>query len=155
MKPKFLLLVFSFLCLRGLSQRQFSELALKIDKDLEAGSDKFPRETIGVLSDRQEYFAGDNILLSLFVNINGKPGDLSRTAYVEFGDYEGNIIDKKMLAVEKGTAQTIISIPLTLPSGMYVINAYTLWMKNTPQLIAQKQVLVINSDYLSKPFLLA
>ena len=154
MKPTLFLLALSLLCLRSFAQQQFTDLVLKIDKDLETHSEKFPRETMGLLSDKQEYFAGDNILLSCFVNINGKQGDLSRTAYVELGDYTGKIIDKKMLAIEKGAAQTIISIPLTLPSGIYVINAYTLWMKNTPELIAQKQVLVINSDYVSKPFLL-
>ena len=142
------------LCFSAASQNNFKDLVLKIDKDLEGFSEKYPQETVSILSDKQEYFAGENIFASCFVNINGNQSFLSKTLYIEFGDESGKIIEKKMLAVEKGLSNAVISIPVNLTSGVYFMNAYSLWMKNAPELIAQKPIVVLGSDYVSKPFIL-
>ena len=152
MKVKLLLpaLLFSVSCF---SQKDFNTLLLKIDNELESHSEKFPVEHIGLLSDKQEYLAGENIYLSCFLQVNGKPSFLSRTVYVEFGDASGKIIDKKMVSVEKGASHVVMPVPLNLSSGVYWINAYSLWMKNFPEKIAQKPIVVLNADYAREPFL--
>ena len=151
MKVKLLLpaLLFSVSCF---SQKDFNTLLLKIDNELESHSEKFPVEHIGLLSDKQEYLAGENIYLSCFLQVNGKPSFLSRTVYVEFGDASGKIIDKKMVSVEKGASHVVMPVPLNLSSGVYWINAYSLWMKNFPEKIAQKPIVVLNADYAREPF---
>lgn len=135
-------------------QNKFNDLLLKIDKDLEMLGEKYPREAISLLTDKQEYYLGDNIFLSAFLTINGKQSPLSKTIYIELGDYSGKILEKKMLSAEAGIASAMINISPDWPSGPYVMNAYSLWMKNTPELIAQKQVVIIGQDYVTKPFLL-
>ena len=155
MKQKLILLIaFAFFAFSSFSQNKFTELLLKIDKDLELLSEKYPQENISLLTDKQEYYTGENIFLSSFLTINGKASPLSKTVYIELGDYSGKIIEKKMLAVEKGISNALITVAPNLSSGPYVINAYSLWMKNTPKLIAQKQIFVIGQDYVTKPFVL-
>jgi hypothetical protein len=155
MKSIYLLSAICFLfSFSAVSQNNFNDLVLKIDKDLESFSEKYPQETVSILTDKQEYFAGENIFVSCFVNINGRQSFLSKTLYIELGDESGKIMEKKMLAIEKGHSNAIISIPIDLTSGVYFMNAYSLWMKNAPELIAQKPIVVLGPDYISKPFIL-
>ncbi|MEJ7821689.1 MAG: hypothetical protein WKF85_05165 [Chitinophagaceae bacterium] len=150
--------IITFLILIGLSYtsnaqiNKFQALLFQIDKDLETHAEKFPEERIFLLTDKEEYLAGEIIFISCFLNINGQPSNLSRTLYIETGNEFGKIIDKKMLRVEKGMTLTSFQIPVSFTSGNYTLNAYTLWMKNNLGTIAQKPVVVINKDYLSNPF---
>ena len=57
-----------------------------------------------------------------------------------------------MLPVENGFANADISIPGSTPSGSYVLNVYSNWMKNFPTRVAQQNIFITGSDYTAKPF---
>ena len=91
-----------------------------------------PREEVYVNTDRQEYIAGEDMWLSVWLTDRktGKPSDDSRLAYVEILNPENRPVVQKRISLEDGFGPGQIVLPDTLTSGIYTLIAYTNWMKN-------------------------
>ncbi|NII29051.1 hypothetical protein HB364_28490 [Pseudoflavitalea sp. X16] len=150
----FSVLPFALLLIQGAiaQQHSFEKPLLSIDSSLQQYDEAYPRENIFLVTDKKEYVAGETVWLNSFISVHQQPTFLSKTVYIELANYDGKVIEKKMLPVVNGTSAVNIKIPDTVSSGAYIINAYTLWMKNMPATIAQTQVFVIGDDYAAKPF---
>lgn len=157
MKKKFsfsALLVYCCMITAQAQSSRFEKLILSIDADLQKQEELMPKERAQVFTDKKEYLAGETIWMNAFVHVSNAPSILSKTLYAELADYTGKIIAKKMLPVENGFAHADIQIPANLPSGAYMLNAYTMWMKNFPETLVQLPMVIIGTDFPSKPFLL-
>ena len=73
------------------------------------------------------------------------PTKLSAILYVELIDFDKKIIDKKKLKIENGSANGFFELNENLPSGRYLVRAYTEWNKNFEnEFILQKYIDIIN-----------
>lgn len=153
MKKRILLYTLCSFFLSGWSQsnEKFLSIASRLDSAMQNYSEKYPQERIGLVTDKTQYTAGDNIWISCLITIDGTTSFASKVMYLELSDASGKLIDKKMLPVEKGMAHADIAINANWSSGVYYINAYTQWMLNFPELIFQKPIIIYNTDWLIKP----
>lgn len=135
-----------------LAQVNFEKLLLRIDSTLLKQSENFPEEYIITVTDKNEYLAGETIWASFFLNNGTEASYISKTVYAELVGNNGKILVKKMLPVENGFANADISIPGSTPSGSYVLNVYSNWMKNFPTKVTQQNIFITGSDYTAKPF---
>lgn len=105
-----------------------------------------PQEKVFVHSDRDVFAAGETIWFKTYITLDGRLTSLSKIVYVELANSKGQLVAKRMLHAPNGTAAGEISLPDSLSSGTYVLNAYTLWMLNFPQFIFKKHIAVHNYD---------
>ena len=120
----------------------------KIVAGLKKWNEENPQEKIFVQTDRDKYLTGEAIWLKLWCSIDGKPSFLSRIAYVVLNDEHGNVIEKKMYALnDLASANGVIDIDKNIKSGNYTLCAYTLWMLNYPQYVFKKAIYIYNTDY--------
>jgi hypothetical protein len=98
--------------------------------------------------DRPVYTARESMWLKLYV-VDGtfhKPLVLSKVAYVEVLNSLHQPVLQTQLALSEGTGQGSLDLPATLPTGRYVVRAYTSWMKNfDPEFYFQTPVTIINT----------
>lgn len=98
--------------------------------------------------DRPVYTARETLWLKLSA-VDGtfhKPLALSKVAYVEVLNAQHQPVLQAQLALRNGTGQGAFDLPATLPTGRYVVRAYTSWMKNfAPEFYFQTPVTVINT----------
>lgn len=98
--------------------------------------------------DRPVYAARETMWLKLYA-VDGtfyKPLDLSKVAYVEVLNSLHQPVLQTQLALHEGTGQGSLDLPPTLPTGRYVVRAYTSWMKNfDPEFYFQTTVSIINT----------
>jgi hypothetical protein len=80
------------------------------------------------------------------VNTNdNKPINLSKVAYVELLDREQKPVLQEKIAVDRGTGDGSVYLPLSLGSGIYRLRAYTSWMKNfNADYFFEKPVTIVN-----------
>ena len=78
---------------------------------------------------------------AIVTNTNHEPTQLSGILYVEFIDFDKRVLDKKLLKLENGIADSFFQLNETLPSGRYLIRAYTAWNKN------------FNNNFISKQYI--
>ena len=92
----------------------------------------FPREEIFVQTDRDIYIAGEEIWFSIF--LFDRQNDIltgeSRIAYLEVLDLLNRPVLQKRIGLERGTGSGYAVLPDTLSQGVYILRAYTNWMKN-------------------------
>ena len=77
-------------------------------------------------------FATDEIVWfkAIVTSANHVPTELSGVLHVEFIDFDEQVIDKKLLKLEKGIADSFFQLNEGLPTGRYLIRAYTEWNRN-------------------------
>lgn len=105
-----------------------------------------PQEKVFVHTDRDVFTAGETIWFKTYVTLDGRLTNLSKIVYVEIANSKGQLVAKRMLHAQNGTAAGDITLNDTLSSGTYVLNAYTLWMLNFPQFIFRKHIAIHNYD---------
>src|SRR5678809_261144 len=89
-------------------------------------------EKIFAQTDKNLYLAGEIVWFKLYV-VNGddnKPIDLSKVAYVEVLDKDQKSVLQGKIALDSGTGNGSLYIPLSFNTGVYKLRAYTNWMKN-------------------------
>jgi hypothetical protein len=88
-------------------------------------------ERIYAVTDKSSYVAGENLWLSLFCldAQTGHLSSLSSVAYIELCDEQKSLIQVKA-ALQQGRGSAIISLPSGLPTGNYLLRAYTRYMQN-------------------------
>ncbi|MBC3758422.1 hypothetical protein H7U19_08410 [Hyunsoonleella sp. SJ7] len=70
---------------------------------------------------------------AIVTNTINQPTRLSGVLYVEIIDFDENIIDTKTLKLENGLSDGFFDLSDVLPSGRYLIRAYTQWNRNFGQ----------------------
>lgn len=104
--------------------------------------------------DRPVYAARETMWLKLYA-VDGtwhRPLALSKVAYVEVLNAQHQPVLQAQLALRDATAQGALDLPATLPTGRYVVRAYTSWMKNfDPEFYFQAPVTIINTFVASGP----
>jgi len=107
-----------------------------------------PREDVYLHTDRDEYIAGENVWLNayLFDRMDSKLSEGSDVIYTELLNSENQPVVQKKIGVEKGAGPGFFILPDTLSTGVYVLRAYTAWMKNfLPANCFMKEIKVYNS----------
>jgi hypothetical protein len=111
-------------------------------------------EKLYVHLDRPMYAARETMWLKLYA-VDGtfhKPLDLSKVAYVEVLNSLHQPVLQTQLALHAATGQGALDLPATLPTGRYLVRAYTSWMKNfDPAFYSQTPVSIINTFAASGP----
>ncbi len=105
------------------------------------------QEKIFVHTDRSFYLTGETIWFKLYY-VDGtlnQPLDLSKVAYVEILDKDKKALVQTKVGLEAGSGNGSLFLPASLPSGNYLIRAYTHWMRNfSPDFYFQEFVTVVN-----------
>ena len=106
-------------------------------------------ERVFLSTDKENYVAGENIWLSgfSFKIENGKRrvSDISSLMYIEIYAEKRPVLNAKM-ALKSGRGSAYIQLPLTLPTGVYKIVAYTSYMRNEKPLpLFEKRVSIYNT----------
>lgn len=137
-----LLIIFSCCTFSALAQLTPEQAA----KALDSFAFMNPQEKIFVHSDRDIFTAGETIWFKTYITLDGLPTNLSKVVYVELANNKGQLVAKRMLKADDGSAAGEITLNDSLPSGTYTLNAYTLWMLNFPQFIFKKHIAVHNAN---------
>lgn len=136
----FLLLVF----LSASAQTELPEVQAKL-----AGYTTVqPSEKLFVHTDKNAYIAGDVIWFKLYAadGINNMPLVLSKVAYVELLDKEGKPVARAKIGMMENGGNGSVQLPFNLPSGYYLLRAYTNAMKNSGEpVFFEKQFAIINT----------
>ncbi len=92
-----------------------------------------PQEKVYVHTDRPTYAAGETIWLKSYLTSGPYhiPSTLSFTIYVELINSGEGIIGRHQLFSPDGLASGHFTLPDSLPSGNYLLRAYTNWMRNS------------------------
>ncbi|MCX6261246.1 MAG: hypothetical protein NTY95_10505, partial [Bacteroidia bacterium] len=145
-KPACLFLL-SFFTLLSFGQVRQDFLNVVTDK-FQKYCNSVPREEIYVHTDRQEYVAGEDVWFSvaLIDRETAKPSGSSKIAYFEILNPENMPVVQKRISLEQGFGQGQIVLPDTISSGIYILRAYTNWMKNfMPENCFSKRLVVYNA----------
>lgn len=105
-------------------------------------------EKVFIHTDREFYLAGE---LMWFKSYNtdaatNKPSNLSKVTYLELFDANNKSVLQTKIAVNGGSGNGSVFLPVSLQSGSYVLRAYTSWMMNfVPDLFFEKKITILNS----------
>lgn len=107
-----------------------------------------PWEEIFVHSDRDEYVAGENIWIKTYLidRQSGKLSSRSRIAYLEILNSDNRPVVQKRIALAEGLGAGNLELPDTLSTGVYLMRAYTSYMKNfMPENCFMKELIIYNA----------
>ncbi|HZF64917.1 MAG TPA: hypothetical protein VEZ55_10540, partial [Chitinophagaceae bacterium] len=105
-------------------------------------------EKIFAHTDKSFYIAGETIWLKTYVvyAASHQPADLSKVVYVELLDATSKPVLQTKLQAKSGHASGSLLLPAALPTGNYILRAYTMWMQNfDPQFFFAEKITVVNS----------
>lgn len=106
------------------------------------------QEKIFVHLDRPLYVVGETMWFKAYCveGTSHRALDVSKVAYLEVLDKEGNPVAQTKLALSQGQGAGNLLLPATLASGTYAVRCYTHWMKNfSPDYYFETAVTVLNS----------
>ena len=92
--------------------------------------ENYAQEKVYILFDKEQYAAGDNMHFQSFVFDDYHLSSISKTLYVELYDQNKNLLDKKVLLINKGQCSGSFNLNNTLNEDVYFVRAYTNWMAN-------------------------
>ncbi len=134
MKRILLLLSISLLCL-AFSFSDTSGLKILILNRLnEYATEKYP-EKIYIQTDRPYYTAGENIWFNTYL-VNGvthRKSEKSKVIYVELINEQNEVIIDRRLFTESVSKDGDFKLPIDLPEGIYLLRAFTNYMRNQPR----------------------
>jgi hypothetical protein len=128
------------ICLIGI----LTAVSLCVAQDI----DRSKSEVAHLHTDRMFYQAGDIVWFKLYLtNQSNTRADLSVIAYLELTDPLNNLLIRLKLKCTEGAANGQIELPDYLPTGIYTLKPYTLWLKNFyPEEQFSKQILIYNTS---------
>lgn len=130
-KQFYLIIIFLYINISAVARAVSSDsIFCRFLKQGEFIANNFPREKAYLHFDNTSYYTGDTIWFKAYVTIaeNNVLSNLSRPLYVELLDQAGNITDKQIVKIVKGTGVGQIVLRKDMLSGYYEIRAYTKWM---------------------------
>ncbi|MDR2286011.1 MAG: TonB-dependent receptor plug domain-containing protein [Prevotellaceae bacterium] len=104
----------------------------------------FPQEKIHIHTDKSTYVAGEKIWYRAYVvdAILNRPSCASRYVYVELISPSGELVSLDKIRPVDSMFHNNISLAEDLAEGMYMIRAYTNFMRNRPDYFFEKKVFV-------------
>jgi hypothetical protein len=105
-------------------------------------------EKIFVHTDKSFYLAGEILWFKLYDVDAGRNKllDLSKVAYVDIIDKDQKSVLQTKIALNEGTGNGSLYLPVSLNSGVYKLRAYTNWIKNfSPDYYFEKAITIVNS----------
>lgn len=131
------------------SRAQMSDSVLtEISRKLAVYTAAVPREEIFIHSDKEEYIAGEDMWMKLFVTDRqtNRLSDKSKVVYLEILDSESAPVIQKRFLIADGTGPGHLVLPDTMRTGIYTLRAYTNMMKNfLPYNCYVKEIAVFNT----------
>ena len=128
---KYLFMLFTFLVTLSAAHAQ-GGLELMANR-LKAFGAKLSQEQVFLHLDNTGYYLGDTLYYKAYVSRgdNGKPTNLSGILYCELLNDDGYLVERQMIALEKGEGYGNFSLAdTTLYAGYYELRAYTKWQLN-------------------------
>lgn len=110
--------------------------------------EKALQEKVFVHTDKEFYLAGEIVWFKLYYVDGGthQPLDLSKVAYVELLDKDNKPAMQAKISLKQGHGDGSFFLPASVPTGNYLLRAYTNWMKNFgPDFFFQKTIRVVNT----------
>ncbi len=94
--------------------------------------DATPREETFVETDRDIYISGEDVWFNIWLFDRQKEtlSDNSKIVYVEILSPNNRPVVQKRIGLASGTGSGRVTLPDTLRPGVYLLRAYTSWMKN-------------------------
>jgi hypothetical protein len=106
------------------------------------------QEKLYLHTDKELYVSGDIMWFKIYY-VEGttlQPMDMSKLAYVEVISPNNEAVQQGKISLEKGTGKGSFYLPAALPTGNYVLRAYTNWMKNfDASLFFEKKITIVNT----------
>lgn len=86
-------------------------------------------ERLYLSTDKECYLAGEPVWVSAFCYdaVTGKPSPVSAVAYLELQDLTESMVQAK-ISLKEGRGSGLITLPASLPTGIYRLVAYTRYM---------------------------
>jgi len=143
---RFLFITFLFsVCLGGLGQSgAVNDIASRFKKY----SEQRLQEKLYIHTDKSFYVCGEIVWFKLY-NVDAylnKPLLISKIAYVEFISPGQKPVLQAKIELNHGSGDGSFMLPFSLNSGVYILRAYTNWMKNFgPDLFFETPLTVINT----------
>jgi hypothetical protein len=136
-----------FRCMSALFAQQEDGVPGYLVQKLLKYTETIPREEIYIHSDRDEFIAGEDLWLALYLidRQSLKLSSNSRMAYVELLNAENHPVLQKKFLLDQGSGPGHLILPDTLSTGIYTLRAYTSWMKNFPYNCFLKSITVYNA----------
>jgi hypothetical protein len=99
-----------------------------------SGTEGLKNEKVTIVSDRNYYIAGEEILFRAFNNSSQELKELnwSKVLYVELIASSNKSVSKGKFEFSSEGSEGTLKIPKEIPSGYYYLKAYTRWMRNFP-----------------------
>ena len=144
MKSK-LTICFILICQSCLVFAQKASGIEEISQSLENYDTSFPFEKAYVHTDRKYYSAGEMVWFQAYL-VDGKtlePSGLSGSIMVDLYDSEHKLIAQRKVYSNGGFGNGDIKLPSDLKGGVYILKAYTNWMKNFDEAFMFEKKLVV------------
>jgi hypothetical protein len=109
---------------------------------------ELPFEKVYLHLDRSYYSADDDIWIKAYLvdALTNKLSDNSNNLYIELISPESKIIKRLILRMDNGIGNGDIHLGDSIPSGNYLIRAYTSWMRNFGEVFFFKKEIVIENQ---------
>lgn len=102
----------------------------KLDRAIQNLEKNYSQEKIHLLTDKNQYVAGDNIWFKAYVFEGYELTSISSTLFVELYDNEKKLISSKTILLTNGEASGNFTLKDDAKENVYFIRAYTPWMAN-------------------------
>jgi hypothetical protein len=138
----FILLFFGFTT----PQETFNE---KVVRTLKKLTQDFPQEKVFLHLDKSYYLSGETIFFKAYLTAGSfnQLSPLSKTLYVELINDKNEKIEKRIIQIKEGVGSGDIAIFSEVPSGNYLLRAYSNWMRNFGQeFFFQRELKIWNID---------
>ncbi len=138
-------------CCINKAQAQEDSVQYHLLKNLQAWYTTYPQEKVFLQTNKDQFSIGEQIWMKLWCSFLQKPSFLSRIVYVDIADDKGVVVEKKMFRLDSlATAKGQIDISTKWKTGTYTISAYTLWMRNFPEYLFRKNIMIYGEDYVGR-----
>lgn len=89
-------------------------------------------ETVFVYTDKPYYLTGETLWFSAYCMrpSTGKFSQLSRVLYLELFNHESQAVVQLKVLIQSGISEGQILLPTSMSTGVYLLRAYTAWMRN-------------------------
>ncbi len=105
-------------------------------------------EQMKLIANHDVLVSGENLELSVRVQLEDQSFQISRLAYVEIISSKGEpVIQEKVELDNSGKGQASIYIPLTVETGNYLLFGSTKWMRNFGSTVFPKQQITIVNPF--------
>ncbi|MGI4763256.1 MAG: hypothetical protein ACRYF0_21260 [Janthinobacterium lividum] len=98
--------------------------------------------------DRPAYLASETMWFKAYATegTSHKPLAMSKVAYIEVLNQQQQPVLQTSISLKEATGQGSLVLPTSLPTGRYLVRAYTSWMKNFgPEFYFQTPVTIVNT----------